>query len=179
MFQADCTSYSGLSYTTSQVLDLLDRSQLVISSSSESESEYDLSEPEAEVMSLNSEELADNDDSASSLSDTEVIMSALTKVPHDPSYSEPMDYSESRGRGARGRGGGGGKTSGRRQRQNDDFNVYDLTTVDNNVPSLYQFNLSRSIGVHLPSQSEDWSPEELFKLYFDSEIVSMICDASQ
>ena len=81
----------------------------------------------------------------------------------------------SRGRGVRGHGKGASKASGRRQRQTDDFDICDLTTVDNDVPSLHQFNPSRSVGVHLPLHSEDWSPEELFK---DSEIVNMICDAS-
>ena len=214
MFQAGCdgpsTSYSGVSYTTSQVLELLDLSQLVNSSSSESESEYDLSDPEAEVMSINSEALADSVDSVSSPSDAEGTMSALEDVSsHDSSDSEPVDFSKSkrsrgrgirsrgrgirsrgrgirsrgrgigsRGRGVRGHGKGASKASGRRQRQTDDFDICDLTTVDNDVPSLHQFNPSRSVGVHLPLHSEDWSPEELFKVYFDSEIVNMICDAS-
>ena len=114
MFQAGCdgpsTSYSGVSYTTSQVLELLDLSQLVNSSSSESESEYDLSDPEAEVMSINSEALADSVDSMSSPSDAEGTMSALADVSsHDSSDSEPVDFSKSkrsRGRGIRSRGRG-------------------------------------------------------------------------
>ena len=193
LFQAGCdgpsTSYNGVSYTTSQVLELLDLSQLVNSSSSESESEYDLSDPEAEVMFINSEALADSVDSMSSPSGAEGTMSALANVSsHDSSDSEPVNFSKSkrsrgrgigsRGRGERGHGKGASKASGRRQRQTDDLDICDLTTVDNDVPSLHQFNPSRSVGVHLPLHSEDWSPEELFKLYFDSEIVNMICNAS-
>ena len=41
----------------------------------------------------------------------------------------------------------------------------------------HNLNPARSPGVHLPFHSDDWSPE-LFKLYFDSEIVNVICDAS-
>ena len=40
-----------MSYSTSQVIDLLDMSLCTITSSSESESDYDMSVPEAEVMS--------------------------------------------------------------------------------------------------------------------------------
>lgn len=178
MFQAVCkgpsTSYSGVSYTTSLIFLL---SQPVISSSSESESEYDLSDIEAEVMFINSETLADSIDSmpSSSSSDTEGTMSALADVSsHDSSDNKPMDFSKSksRGRGIRGRGKGGSgrrgsisKASGRRQRH--DFDIYGLNTVDNNVPSLHQFNPSRSVGIHLSLHSEDWS--EFFKVYFDSE----------
>ncbi len=53
-----------------------------------------------------------------------------------------------------------------------------MTTVDKHVPSLHNFNPSRSPGVHLPLLSEEWSPEELFRLYFDFAIVKVICDAS-
>ena len=53
-----------------------------------------------------------------------------------------------------------------------------MTAIDNEVPDLHEFKPSRSVGVHLPSRSGEWPPYELFKLFFDSEIVNMICDAS-
>ncbi len=201
-------SYSGVTYTTSQVVDLFDIDQLTITSSSDSESEYDLSNPEAEVMSE-----ASTDDIAldSSSSDAAEAMSALVDVSSHNSSDSDTEVGSSlktshqvgsrrgnrgrgrssrgRGRSSRGRGRSsrccsrGGSQSGRgtkggRARKSDNFDIHDLTTVDKHVPSLHNFNPSRSPGVHLPLLSEEWSPEELFRLYFDSAIVKVICDAS-
>ena len=47
-----------------------------------------------------------------------------------------------------------------------------------NVQKGQEFKPLRSIGPHLPSCIEVSSPAELFKLYFDSDRVQKICDAT-
>lgn len=228
------TSYSGVTYTTCQVVDLLDMDmgELMITSSSDSESEYDLSDPEAEVMSaaLSDVELelsydsdsmsAQADVSSHNSSDNDSTVESSLETSHQTRSKSHGRGCSGRGRGSggRGRGGGGrgrgsggrgrdirgharskrgfgsgsksqgkgrrggrqskGGTKGEKGRLADDFDIHDLTTIDNDVPSLHTFNPSRSPGVHLPMHSEDWSPEEIFKLYFDSEIIKLICNAS-
>ena len=56
--------------------------------------------------------------------------------------------------------------------------VYVLNDIDNNTPSAHIFMLSRHVGPHLPSDLIDPSPAEIFKLYFDHELIGMICRAS-
>ena len=56
--------------------------------------------------------------------------------------------------------------------------VHELSDIDLNVPKGHEFNPLRSIGPHLPSCIDVSSPAELFKLYFDSDIVQKICDAT-
>ena len=75
LFQIDCDSpsTSGVSYTTSQVPELFDTSQpLISSSSSESESDFDLSDPEAELFGDSRTEIESSDMNAepSPLSDS-------------------------------------------------------------------------------------------------------------
>ena len=60
----------------------------------------------------------------------------------------------------------------------NNFTVHELSEMDLNVPKGHEFKPLRSIGPHLPSCIEVSSPAELFKQYFDLDIVQKICDAT-
>lgn len=57
--------------------------------------------------------------------------------------------------------------------------ICDLTKIDNGVPQRFDFVPKRPVGVHnIPSNFEEITPGDLFKLYFDSTVVDYICSAS-
>lgn len=56
--------------------------------------------------------------------------------------------------------------------------VYELSVVDSKVPKTHTFKPSQVVGPHLPASAEAFSPADLFKLFFNAEIVQKICDAS-
>ena len=59
----------------------------------------------------------------------------------------------------------------------NNFEVHDLSEVDNDIRQYHDFQPSRSVGV-VPSNVEELIPADVFKLYFDSAIVDVICSAS-
>ena len=56
--------------------------------------------------------------------------------------------------------------------------VRQLSEMDDNIPKSHSFEPVRPVGVHLPAEVGEVSPEKLFKLYFSSDIVQYICAAS-
>ena len=62
--------------------------------------------------------------------------------------------------------------------QKKNLTVHELSEMDLNVPIGHKFTPLRSVGPHLPSCIKVSSPAELFKLYFDLDIVQKICDTT-
>ena len=81
-----------------------------------------------------------------------------------------------RGRG-RGRGRGKGVKRTEEQGEKALLEVKDLNCKET-CPRSFPFTPSRSVGVHLPADINTSSPESLFKLFFDDEIIRTICKAS-
>ena len=179
-----------MTYNTSQVLDLVCDSSKSLSSSDESDTEYDLSDPEAECSGCDSPATLAVLDVDSDVSDVQSIF------PHGDHYSDSdsSDTEDSgntkrickstRGRVSRSsfnRGRGKGRTGQRKANKGsgNNFEVHDLSEVDNGIRQYHDFQPSRSVGVqNVPSNFEELTPADLFKLYFDSAIVDVICSAS-
>ena len=58
------------------------------------------------------------------------------------------------------------------------FQVHDLSEIDHNIPKTHDFNPLRAIGAHFPLGISELSPADLFKLFFDMDIVQKVCEAT-
>lgn len=58
------------------------------------------------------------------------------------------------------------------------LDVFDLNCEDKNIPPSFHFDPPCPSGVYIPEDVDPNSPIELFKLFFDAEIVDYICSAS-
>ena len=72
----------------------------------------------------------------------------------------------------------GRKLARKSDEDSDYMDVVDLSCEDKNVPPSFPFDPPRPSGVYIPEDVDPNSPIELFKLFFDAEIVDYICNAS-
>ncbi len=181
-----------------------------ISSSSDSDSEYDLSDPEAERCSSpdfnesSGHSDCDRDDSTVEGVDIQFHVSSPdidssssngddgkchtrgrargrgSRCARNYARGRGRNRGRGRGRGrSRGRGSGHDTGSGRSEMDKEEpLQVCDLSSKDTNVPQKHDFKPLRPVGPHLHSHAVTYSPAALFKLYFDSDIVQKICDAT-
>ena len=151
------------------------------SSSSDLESEFDLSDPEAEPQQLSQHDSQDYLHLLDKVMKKVVVVSqAMTTTmiamivrvlvqleeqaaEGDGVVDEVVDGVE----GVEGLAWGGKKAPQRK------LAAHELSKEDLNVPKGHEFKPLRSIGPHLPSCIVS-SQAELFKLYFDSDIVQKI-----
>ncbi len=81
-----------------------------------------------------------------------------------------------RGQGqARGQGRARGQGVGRKKKK---LSTCKLSDTDSKVPKTHTFNPAREVGPHLPSNIDITSPIDIFKLYFDENIVQVIISAT-
>ena len=82
-----------------------------------------------------------------------------------------------------GKGVGRGSRKGVRQRQvhppaqSVPLDIMDITSSDRQ-PKIFPFTPTRPVGVYLTDNTDPNCPAALFKLFFDTNIVQSICDAS-
>lgn len=161
-----------------------------LSSSSESESDYDLSDPEAELAqgidtlessvaqhsSVVDESLGCGPQSGGDLSQGGSRGSTSGFARGRSRVRSSRGRASSRGCGAKSKG----RASSYRQTPQsfNEADVCELSKIDDNIPVKIDFKPSRSVGPHLPPRASSYSPASLFKLYFDFDIVQKICDSS-